>query len=65
MKDTKEQMKKQKENRPSDEVEKIIEKAVQSATKPTYTQALANSVNPRTASRDLQIENDAKARSKL
>jgi len=65
MKDTEEQMKKQKENRPSDEVEKIIEKAVQSAMKPTYAQALANSVNPHTASRDLQIENDAKARSKL
>ena len=65
MKDTEEQLKKQKENRPSDEVEKIIEKAVQSATKPTYAQALANSANPRTASRDLQIENDAKARGKL
>ena len=65
MKDTEEQLKKQKETRTSNDVEKIIEKAVQSATKPTYAQALANSANPCTATRDLQIKNDAKARSKL
>ena len=61
MKDTEEQVKKQKENKPSNEVKKIIEKAVQSAMKLTYAQALTNNVNPHTASRDLQIENNTKA----
>jgi hypothetical protein len=47
------------------EVEKIIEKAVQSATKPSYAQILGNRSDSRTASRDLQIKNDIKARTQL
>jgi len=66
MRDTEEQLKNQRSGGSSDEVEKIIEKAVKSATKPTYVQAIGSTnTNPRTTNKDLQIENDAKARGKL
>jgi hypothetical protein len=64
MKDTEERLKKQSGDANND-VEKIIEKAVQSATKPTYAQALGAELDTRTASRDLQIKNDAKIRGQL
>jgi len=56
---------KQKGERGKDEVERIIEKAVQSATKPSYAQALANGSDSHTESRDLQIKNDIKVRGQL
>jgi len=65
MKETEERLKKQGEGRGKEDVEKIIEKAVQSATKPSYAQILGNGSDPRTASKDLQIKNDTKARTQL
>jgi vacuolar-type H+-ATPase subunit H len=65
MKVTEEHLTKQRSEGTSTDVEKIIEKAVQSASKPSYAQAIGNNINPRTTSRDLQIENDTKARTKL
>jgi len=59
MKDTEERLKKQS-GEANNDVEKIIEKVVQSAMKPTYAQALGAEPDTRTASRDLQIKNDAK-----
>jgi len=41
MKETEERMKNQRGRGPNEDVEKIIEKVVQSATKPTYAQALS------------------------
>jgi hypothetical protein len=65
MKETEERLKKHGEGGGKVEVEKIIEKAVQSATKPSYAQILGNGSDSRTASRDLQIKNDTKARTQL
>lgn len=41
MKETEERMKDQRGGGSNEDIEKIIEKAVQSATKPTYAQALS------------------------
>jgi len=66
MRDTEEQLKNQRSGGSSDEVEKIIEKAVKSATKLTYAQATGSTTaNPCTTNKDLQIENNAKAQGKL
>ena len=65
IKETEDANKKHKGDRGKDEVERIIEKAVQSATKPSYAQALANGSDSRTESRDRQIKNDIKIRGQL
>jgi len=65
MKDTEEQLKSQTGGIDSSNVEKIIEKAVSSATIPSYAQALIAENDSRTMSRDLQIKNDAKIRGQL
>ncbi|KIM45758.1 hypothetical protein M413DRAFT_7871 [Hebeloma cylindrosporum] len=56
MKDTEDRLKKQTGS--ANDVERIIEKAVQSASKPTYTQALGADHTSRAATRDHQIKND-------
>ena len=60
MRDTEERMKKQSGDTNKD-VEKIIEKAVQSATKPSYAQALLaeHRDDSQTATKDAQIKNNA------
>ena len=65
MKEAEGNYRKHKEVRGTDEVERIIEKAVQTATKPSYAQALANGSDSRTESRDRQIKNDVKVRGQL
>jgi hypothetical protein len=65
MKDTEDRLKNQTGGIDSSNMEKIIEKAVTSASIPTYAQALSAEQNSRTASRDLQIKNDAKIRTQL
>ena len=65
IKETEEGYKKHKGDKGKDEVERIIEKAVQSATKPSYAQALTNGNDSRTKSRDRQIKNDVKIRGQL
>ena len=46
-------------------MERIIKKAVQSATKPSYAQALTNGNDSHTESRDCQIKNDVRIRGQL
>ena len=65
MKDTEDWLKKQTGGINSSNMEKIIKKAITSASIPTYAQALSTKKNSRTASRDLQIKNDAKIRTQL
>jgi hypothetical protein len=65
MKEAEEKLKGQGEASGRIEVEKIIEKAVQSATKPSYAQALANGRDPCTESKELQIRVDTEARGQL
>jgi len=65
IKETEDANKKHKGDRGKDEVERIIEKAVQSATKPSYAQALANRSDSCTESRDRQIKNDVRIRGQL
>ena len=66
MRDTEERMKKQSGNANKD-MEKIIEKAVQSATKPSYVQALLaeHRDDSQTATKDAQIKNNANIRGQL
>lgn len=65
MKETEDQLKKQREGGGKDEVEKIIEKAVQSMMKPSFTQAITNGSTTQAAIKDHQIMNNTKAQTKL
>ena len=65
IKETEEGYKKHKGDKGKDEVERIIKKAFQSVTKPSYAQTLTNRNDLRTESRDCQIKNDVKIRGQL
>ena len=65
IKEMEEGYKKHKGDKEKDEVERIIEKVVQSVTKPSYAQALTNRNDSCTKSRDRQIKNDVKIKGQL
>ena len=60
LKETEEQVKDQGRGGMNGDVEKIIEKAVQSITKPTYAQALSAAHGDRQETRDQQIWKDTR-----
>jgi len=65
MKEAEARVLKRSETGGRDEVERIIEKAVQTATKPSYAQALASGKSSQTETKDLQIRMDTEARGQL
>jgi len=65
MNETEERMKNHGGGGRNEDVEKIIEKAVQSATKPTYAQALSATHGDREERREQQIRNDTIIRGEI
>jgi len=65
MKEAEERMKDHRGGGSNEDVEKIIEKAVKSATKPSYVQVISAEHEDRAERREQQIRNDTKIRGEL